>query len=285
MIYEVTFPEYIKENSSYYKTHTQFMIDYAKKAGITVSYMIHNNRLWWLRGIFSMLINDTQCIIDYTDHTTIQKEYNPNIPYLKFHYDRELCKDRPNIYPLGPIIVHPDLSNDLSYFLELIEKDNYNPLESDVVQCKQRPYAGALERRTMVKQNLKERYGSNFDGELVDKKQFWDSQSHCLVAVCVPGARNDMLDRGQWEQMGLGVCTISPELNVTLPKFNTPLPGIHYIECKPDYSDLIDLIEWCKENRQICKDVGNRAKSLFISLYTPHKYWKWIDEIITSSIH
>jgi len=280
MIYEVIFPEDTARHH-YYQTHTAFMINYAKKAGLNISFVKHNDKVWWLGGGFSMMINDKVCMVDYGDLPAIPPQfYKPDQIYLKFHYDRELCKDRPNIYPLGPVIVHPDRSNDLSYFLELIEMDNYNPLKSDVVQCKQKPYGDAVQRRQMVKGMLKAKYGSNFDEQQLDKKGFWDSQSHCLVAVCVPGARNDMLDRGQWEQMGLGVCTISPKLNVTLPKFYTPMPGVHYLECKPDYSDLIDIIEWCKGNRQLCKDVGDKAKSLFKAIYTPHKYWEWIDEIV-----
>jgi len=76
--------------------------------------------------------------------------------------------------------------------------------------------------------------------------------------------------------MALGCCTISPKLDNVLAFSKEVKPNIHYVECKADYSDLIDKIEWCKEDRDRCKKIGYNAKKLFRRTSTPYRIWKWM---------
>lgn len=39
----------------------------------------------------------------------------------------------------------------------------------------------------------------------------------------------------------------------------TLIPNIHYIEIKNDFSDLIDKIQWCNDNQQICQEIVSNA--------------------------
>ena len=114
----------------------------------------------------------------------------------------------------------------------------------------------------------------------------WNKDKNCLVIpwllastaaiVCVPGARNDMLDRGQGQQMFFGACTISPKLKTRLSYDRKIFRGILYVEGKPDYSDLIQKIEWVKENQEHAIQIGKTARKLFLETSTPEKQIEWI---------
>ena len=112
------------------------------------------------------------------------------------------------------------------------------------------------------------------DTSFVPGKQveFWNKHKNCLVAISVPGARNNMLDRGHYEQLALGVCVISPKINTLLPYRMELIPKTHYLNCADDYSDLVELINWCQRNRESCRAIGNQARQLFMNYCMPEKY-------------
>ena len=111
---------------------------------------------------------------------------------------------------------------------------------------------------------------------LPNQIDYWMDINKCLVSVCVPGATNNMLDRGQWQYMAFGCCTISPILPELLPFDKKLIPDVHYIRCKDDYSDLLEKIEWCKQNREKCIEIGRNAKKLFLETSTPEKIVEWV---------
>ena len=82
------------------------------------------------------------------------------------------------------------------------------------------------------------------------------------------------------QRMAFGCCTISPILRTVLPYGKQLIPNVHYIPCQQDYFDLIDKIEWCKQNRKKCIEIGNNAKELFARIYTPKKIVEWMDLIL-----
>tara|TARA_B110000858_G_C17764031_1_gene456018 strand:+ start:209 stop:1063 length:855 start_codon:yes stop_codon:yes gene_type:complete len=46
-------------------------------------------------------------------------------------------------------------------------------------------------------------------------------------------------------------------------------PGVHYVECKRDFSDFLDKVEWCKSNDQQAKEIaenGKRFMQMFLDL-------------------
>jgi len=127
-----------------------------------------------------------------------------------------------------------------------------------------------------VRKMLISKYGGRCKNRTLSQQQFWNETSSMLVSVCVPGHNNNMLDRGQIQSMAFGGCTISPYLPEVLPFDRRLVEGEHYIMCKDDYSDLVEKVEWCKENRKICVDIGNNAKQLFSETSKPNKLWEWI---------
>ena len=92
-----------------------------------------------------------------------------------------------------------------------------------------------------------------------------------------------MLDRAQGQYLGFGCCTISPKI-VTILSWNKPLiPGEHYIECKPDYSDLIEKIEWVRNNQIEAIKIGANAKQLFRETCIPYRQFEWIKKCLENN--
>lgn len=272
------FPEeYITHK--YSLIHFNFFLQYAKVAGVEVDLVPSNNQVFIGKDnnlYFSCLINNKQVIIDYSDHYyTNWKHLFRNIPYFKFQTTK---KTKNNIIPLGPPIVgvkqKGSAGETLRTFLKVKESFNYEPGYS--ILCKQLPNGNAKERRQYVQKLLTSNFNdvdiSPYDDQLV----FWQKHENCCFAVCVPGANNNMIDRGQMELFGLGVCTISPQLNTKLPFNHIAKPGIHYIKCRDDYLDLLQIINNINSNQTELKRIGNNAKQLFNDIFYPTSYWKWI---------
>ena len=267
-------------NHKYSLIHFSFFIQYAKIAGVVVD-LVESNDIVFISDenlIFSCLINDKQVVVDYADHSTKNwRKVYPAIPYFKFQCNGPLSDD---IIPLGPPMVGVKKKGSkgatLREYNNIRYRYDYQPDKN--ILCKQMPNGAALERRTYVHKMLKENFDDidiSYDNDQID---FWKMHENCLTAICVPGATNNMVDRGHIELMGLGVCTISPELYTIFPKMQKLESDKHYIKCKDDYSDIPDIINRLRENPNIAKTVGNNARRFYDAYYTPEKYWEWIME-------
>ena len=155
------------------------------------------------------------------------------------------------------------------------------------ISCRQRPYAGALERRIKVQKLLKDSFPNtgyapgqscNVLTDIVDQVRYWREINEIECAVFVPGYCNNIWDRGQAQYMAFGCYTISPSLPEVLPFNRLIIPGVHYAQCKDDYSDLVDLImqKRLNSNQSSYKEIGENAKKLFQETCTPEAIGKWI---------
>lgn len=280
MIRSITFPQYephVKRHE--YATHYMFIRKYAELNGIKVSMSGRTKEIYCGSStFFSLLIDGRQAIIDYSDHEQISGGIT-ELPYFKFHYNRRTHGHLPNVFPVGPMLDIPRM-DDYKMFFDLCNERIYSCSSDTIINC-QRAYLGAKERRGYVQQLLRTHYGADADTVFTAGQQaFWNKHRSCLVAVCVPGARNDMLDRGQYEQTALGVCVIAPPVNTHLPFDMRLMPGKHYIQCRSDYSDLLEAIEWCRSNRDECRKIGSNARKLFMDNCLPHRYWEWIEQCL-----
>jgi hypothetical protein len=131
-----------------------------------------------------------------------------------------------------------------------------------------------------VQKILGKKYGSKVITSFVDQMHWWKLNEKCLVAVHVPGARNDMLDRGQLELMGLGVCVLSPEIVTVIGRHQVLEPFKHYVPVDPNYSNICEQIEWCRNHRRDCVEIGLNARLLFDSIVPPIEYWRYVKEIL-----
>ena len=273
------FPAEYKSHK-YSLIHFGFFVQYAKIAGVDVELVKSDDRVFIADNqlIFSFTIDDQQVIVDYADHSTRdwQKDY-PGIPYFKF----QTTVDNPQTHiPLGPPMVGVKRMGTkgatMREYNHVRFHFQYQPRTG--ILCKQSPNGAATERRNHVHQLLQDNfYNVDIDANC-DQIDFWKAHRNCLAAVCVPGATNNMIDRGHIELMGLGVCTVSPKLLTLFPGRCELVPGKHYIQCADDYSDLVDILKDLEQNKPKCKQVGAAARSFYEEHYTPAQYWKWIME-------
>ena len=288
---KVKFPKYMSEYGRlstsirpplqwhrYYPIHYDYIKSILISAGCDleeVDPQTHFN--FKFKTAFELLIDNKLVLIDFNDHLGLSIKSNDLKKYkciFKLHYVHDLHHSYGNVFPFSPVSFNN--WNEYDFALK-----NYKYTCTGKVINKQAIAGNAIQRRTDVREILKGKFDVNFD--IVPQPSFFKLINDCIVSVCVPGARNNMLDRGQHQYMALGACTISPKL-VTILSWNKPLiPNIHYIECKGDYSNLIEVIEWCIQNKEKCIEVGKNAQKLFEETGTPVMSLKWIEKCLSTN--
>jgi len=194
---EVLFPSNPKNKIKYYDVHYKYLLNIlleVSKNNLN-NMTVETKELSQLEGnCFEMYINNVQVVIDFFDHLSVYKKLKEVSVCFKYHYSREHHRKYGNLFPLGPISFH--------------NWDNYGQLHkniiyscnNDIVLNNQRPGGNAFERRKKVQELLRTTYGSSIDTRWYkNQNDFWYLINNCLVSVCVPGARNDMLDRGHFQ--------------------------------------------------------------------------------------
>jgi hypothetical protein len=264
------------ENSRYFLVHYYFFLEYAKLANIKISVVDDTDTIFTYgsdKAYFSCEINNQQVIVDFSDFSNWNFKKN-NIPYIKFQSNQ---KTKIDCISVGPPIVGISFETaraTMDDYFSLRKNFNYTP---GIKICnKQSPHGNAVERRSKVKEILLENFNDidlHSKGYQID---FWKTHEDCLVAVCVPGATNNMVDRGHMELIGLGVCTVSPKVDTLFPYNKILQPNVHYLECNSDYSNLAEIINWAAEHKSDCKQIGINARNFFDSYFSPSSYWAWI---------
>lgn len=260
----------------YYSTHPQYVLNLLTKGGADVEMVPATNFDCRSTVSFDCLIDSHLCKFDFNDHEKYDWENAHKYKaYFKFHYheSHSVGPREKNIFPFSPVNFHDwDLYNKLQPIINYTAKGK--------VLNNQAPAGNAVERRNHVAKILKEAFNDNLDMKRYPKEEFYKLINNASVIVCVPGARNNMLDRGQGQQMGFGACTISPKLNTRLSYHGMLVPGVHYVECKSDYSDLIEKVNWVRSNKDKAVQIGKAAKKLFLETSTPQKQVEWIKQCV-----
>lgn len=267
------------QNHKYSLIHFAFFLQYIKISGITVELVDSSDTVFVSddKLLFSCVLDGKQFVVDYSDHH--YKNWKPdfeNIPYFKFQTTKEKSKD---IISLGPPIVGAKIVGikgaTMREYLHMRNIFEYSP--KDKILAKQIPNGAATERRSRVHQLLKESYGELVDTDVdCDQLEFWELHKSALASICVPGATNNMADRGQTELLGLGVCTISPEIKTIFPYDKVLKPNFHYIKCNDDYSDLVDIVKKLQKDPDKSLRIGKNARRFYEKYYFPEVYGKWI---------
>ena len=236
----------------------------------------------WGNG-FSCTLNDKQFIVDIKDcHLIDYTEHFPGIPYFKYQKSE---KSNTQTLPLGPPMC-ATLGNgsvtkqNMTDYFNLRKSFVYNP--EGMILCKQRKLSyKKFCRRPEIQRTISQNF-SNYDVSFQKDSSlnFWKKHKGCSASVCVPGYRDTILDRGQLELIGLGVCTISPELDTILCYNQKLIPDVHYIKCKDDYSDLVDKIKMLQSDKKLCKKIGDNARDFFDTYMVPHKYLEWVKKCL-----
>lgn len=262
---------------SYYQAYFLSVKRSAVEAGIKVIETVSKDVWCCPKNAFSCILDDVQFIMDFSDLKPFQLNPSDFPAYFKWHFSYDYDKHyKDNVFPLCILQDY-----DWKEFYDIQDKVAYTA-NTDLITNNQRIRAAATVRRTAVRYLLN---GLNISTEFKPQKDWWMSHNNCLVAVHVPGARNDMLDRGQLELMGLGVCVISPTIVTVLAQHKTLVAFQHYIPVHDDYSNLLKTIEWCKSNREVCIEIGKKAQELFNEVATPRNYWSYIKKCLVSVSH
>ena len=148
---------------------------------------------------------------------------------------------------------------------------------SDVVINRQRIYGSGAALRLRVQAILSHRFDTHI--AIIDQNAFFNEVNNCLVAVFVPGACANMLDRAQLQYMFLGCCTISPYIPEALPNGRF-VPGLHYVECRSDFADIVDRVNWVGANRGRAVEIGARARQKLLAIATPQKLVDYVRDLI-----
>jgi len=224
---------------------------------------------------FVVDLQGKRIVFDFSDFYPINEGNLNSSAYFKFHYSSDLHEKYKNMFPFPPVSFH-----DWGRFFSLRNQIRYC-CNNNLVLCMQEPRKRALERRGAVQSRLILSLGGSVDVRFkLPQEEYWKKINNCLVHVFIPGARNNMLDRGHFQYLGLGCCTISPIIRDELPYYRALESGVHYIHCDDNYENLLGKIEWCKANRQECIRIGENAKKLFSDTSTPEKVWEWIRRCI-----
>jgi len=266
---QIIFPAF--EDQRYYKTHYKFVENLAEAVGKKV---IKKKGMDVDGRSFYIVYRGYKILIDYGDHKIVSSRQEEFPICFRFHYSQASHGDIPRCYPLTPISFY-----DWGRYFRL-EKTIIYRASGKRIMANQIPGKAAKFRRSYVQARLKDRYRGRVDTAITDKKTFWLKLKTSLLAMCVPGARNDILDRGQFQLMAFGGCTISPPLDIMLPYWKRLKPNIHYLACAEDYSDVYKIIDWAYENKESLVKIGQNAKKLFLETSTPEKIWAWIDQCL-----
>ena len=274
----------------YRDIHLSYFIHTATLAGIDVRIVPPSDTVWM--GMVdikmqypdvSMVLDGQQVIVNFLDRSGCDLSHvRPMVPYFKTQYDSTI-NTNPNIFPIGTIYGLSAKNIGLGVLEEYhtIRSVGQYLCRSDVVSNVQRIFGAAVERRTLVRNKLVNAFDAEqllLAGQAQKAGSYWKSMLNCLVVVSVPGASMRTLDRNQVEAFGLGVCTISPKIHTVLANNVVPVADEHYLECRDDFSDVVDIINWCKNNRDDCRRIGTNAKQLFDENCTPVKLWEWMHQ-------
>ena len=265
-------------NHKYNRIHFSFFLQTARMAKISLNMVpadatvfVPDDALIW-----SCRIDGQQVIFDYSDH--YYRDWRsrwPDLPYFKFQKTSGSAQD---VWPLGPPMVGGkrrgvEIST-LQRYYTIRRQFRFDP--KDLITCKQQPNGAATERRNQVHSMLRKEFQNIDVNSNSHQETFWRVHESCLASVCVPGANNNMVDRGHMELLGLGVCTVSPRLDTLFPGHRVLEPGVHYLQCADDYSDLCSILRDLTANPQQAKQVGLNARKFFDKTYIPVHYWAWI---------
>lgn len=227
---------------------------------------------------FEAMLGDRRLLFDFADRSEAHPLDDPAVyaARFKFHFHAGIG---PGWHAFSPISFH-----DWDAHAQLAARLHYHA-ESDRIGSRQLPRFNAEQRRHAVQAQLVSAFGHSVQTAFIEQGMFWAEVERLCVSVCVPGYRNDILDRGQLQYMALGACTISPPLRIELPRGHTLEPGRHYLACAPDYADLVELVRWCMCHRDRCVQIGAAAKAMFTEVLAPKPLYSWVRAVLDSNLN
>jgi len=257
--------------AKYYDIHVRYVVESARAAGAEVAVIGEASPLE--DGRFEVIVDGRTTLFDFDDFPALTPAEVRYEHVFKFHTEDH---HPPNVHAF-PVVSFYDWSR-----YQILQEEIHYGASGGRVICRQRPYCGAKVRRTRVQRLLREAYGQDALTRILPQEQYLREVGNCLTHVFVPGARNDMLDRAMAQWLAFGACVVAPPIRTLLPFGERLTAGVHFVECRPDYADLIDRIEWCRSHREACRGIGVSAKELFQRCCIPQAAWAWVRRCLES---
>jgi hypothetical protein len=268
---KATLPQSI-EPDRYYKTYVGYFAGVLQAAGVDVNCAGRSGDALCGRGLFVVDLDGHRFIVDYSDHEDCAPCMEPALPRFKYTYSRRLLPPDNKAFPFSPMSFY-----DWGQFERIRREVRYDAGET--ILFMQDPHRGQppYERRMLLRRVIPEAFGERADTAMRPLEDYWRQINGALVRVFAPGTTNERLDRGHAQHLAFGCCTIAPPLSTVLPWYEPLEPGVHYVICKPDYSDVVDVIRWCDGHRDDCRRIGRAAAQLFERTSTPAALVRWLN--------
>lgn len=264
----ITMPR--QDRQRYYDPHFTFFRNLFEAAGVEVK----TEKIRREGRGFEVQAAGKKILIDYGDHFTSAPDLDSFDACFRYHFSKEAHGNQKRTYPFTPISFH-----DWHAYKRHRATTRWRP-GSRYVTSRQTPGAAALQRRRMVQHRMREHFGASFDSQVIKQDKFWGAVSETLISICVPGARNDILDRGQLQYWALGCPTISPQLTAMLPYWEEPLPGKHYLRCADNYLGLDALVDIFMGNVELLRKISVESILLFEKCCTPKPVVAWFEQVL-----
>ncbi|HID78131.1 MAG TPA: hypothetical protein EYP56_19325 [Planctomycetaceae bacterium] len=259
--------------------HWEYFANTVTAAGIRLSKRAALKSPCWCA--FEFRVDGRLAACDFSDYLLVHPKNAAYKHWFRYHY----CAGH---RAWGRLASFPPASFlDWDQYRDLIANHRYTAAGSTILhkQAIRRPTNTILvdqrRRRLGAQEILTRRFGSRVDTKTDPQPEFFAKAFDCLVSVHVPGSWAHMLDRGQHQLMGLGVCTVSPDI-WTCCCGERPQPWLHYVPIRDDFSDLDEKVEWCDNHRDECRRIGEQAKAFFETHSTPEAIWGYVKQKMTA---
>ena len=182
-----------------------------------------------------------------------------------------------NVYPFSPPWVGFDKFTWFD-FRKVLNCVRYDPKSSDVMIHARRGWHGDLRAKQLA---LKWIDQTKFSvSKTLWKRNTVDFLSQingCLFALAVPGVSPFYLDRAACQYMALGCCTVHPKNDYPFPDGGL-VPGVHYLQCKPDLSDVDQVVEAYSPEEML--RIGQNAQSYIQQHFFPVPMVNYIRRVV-----
>lgn len=226
---------------------------------------------------FEFRVDGRLAVYDFSEYVLVEGPWQDYDHWFKRTFTSGHLPYR-NMHPLSVLLPHCDWTA-----LRRVRAEcQYTP--GDAIAHKQSifrvphswPYDDLFDRRTLARTLLVNAFGSRVDTQVeTSQEAFFRTLCLSLVSVHIPGTWQHQLDRAQRQAWCLGVCTISPDLQMFCGP-TRPQAWEHYVPIRDDFADLVERVRWCDEHRDECWQIGARAQQLFDAHVTPTAAWNYV---------
>lgn len=267
-------PPGVAEHDRYVSECWRYLAGTLRYAGIKI--VVDDRLPEIVNGVWAVRVDNELAVIDYSDYMIVPGQQADHRHWFRFQYLNSFI-------PHGNLSSFPPISfTDFSVW-ERIEP-RYRATGSQILHSQSFEFLkdsptirdrSLYQRRQDTRAKLQAAFPQELWTEREPQQEFWQRALDCLVSVHIPGSCQHMLDRGQHQLFGLGVCTVSPEIWTSVLG-DRPEAWTHYVPIRDDARDLVEIVNWCRQHREECARIGRQARAFFLTHCTPQAIWAYV---------